>query len=88
MRAERRRRQPAVRRLAWRDFFLHPLAEDPALAWRNLRDADGDLRAQVPEDRAPGRLARVGPGSSIDAGMRQLLRGGCTTGRDSWSPRS
>ena len=66
-----------VRQLAWRDFFLQLLAEDPALAWRNLRAPMGISEPQVPEDRALAdwREGRTGL-PLVDAGMRQLLREG------------
>ncbi|HSD48764.1 MAG TPA: deoxyribodipyrimidine photo-lyase [Actinomycetota bacterium] len=69
--------EPFVRQLAWRDFFLQLLAEDPALAWRNLRDPVGLPEPQVPEDRALAawREGRTGL-PLVDAGMRQLLREG------------
>ncbi|HET7235843.1 MAG TPA: deoxyribodipyrimidine photo-lyase [Actinomycetota bacterium] len=69
--------EPFVRQLAWRDFFLQLLAEDPALAWRSLRDPVGIAEAGVPAERALAawRDGRTGL-PLVDAGMRQLLREG------------
>lgn len=66
-----------VRQLAWRDFFLQLLAEDPTLAWKNLRDPVGSARPPVPAGRAleAWREGRTGI-PLVDAGMRQLRREG------------
>jgi deoxyribodipyrimidine photo-lyase len=66
-----------IRQLAWRDFFLQLLAEEPALAWRDLRSPVGITDPPVPPDRG---LAAWREGCTglplVDAGMRQLLREG------------
>ena len=69
--------EPFVRQLAWRDFFLQLLAEDPALAWRNLHAPIGIDEPAVPAETAFGawREGRTGL-PLVDAGMRQLLREG------------
>jgi deoxyribodipyrimidine photo-lyase len=66
-----------VRQLAWRDFFLQLLAEDPALAWRNLREPLGIAEPAVPTEPAfdAWREGRTGI-PLVDAGMRQLMREG------------
>jgi deoxyribodipyrimidine photo-lyase len=63
-----------VRQLAWRDFFLQLLAEDPALAWRNLRDPEGIADPPMPGETAfaAWREGRTGL-PLVDAGMRQLV---------------
>lgn len=69
--------EPFIRQLAWRDFFLQLLAEDPTLAWRNLRDPVGIADPPLPPDRAldAWREGRTGL-PLVDAGMRQLRREG------------
>jgi deoxyribodipyrimidine photo-lyase len=66
-----------LRQLAWRDFFLQLFAEDPSLAWRDLRPAVGVAEPPVAPDRA---LAAWRDGLTglplVDAGMRQLRREG------------
>ncbi len=66
-----------VRQLAWRDFFLQLLAEDPALVRRDLRRPHAIADPPVAVDRA---LAAWREGCTglplVDAGMRQLLREG------------
>ena len=66
-----------IRQLAWRDFFLQLLAEDPTLAWRNLRDPVGIPDAPLFPDRVldAWREGRTGL-PLVDAGMRQLSREG------------
>jgi deoxyribodipyrimidine photo-lyase len=66
-----------VRQLAWRDFFMQLLADDPSLAWRSLRDPVGLPSAPVSSERAleAWREGRTGL-PLVDAGMRQLRREG------------
>jgi len=66
-----------VRQLAWRDFFLQLLADDPALAWRDLRASVGVPEPAGSLDRAlrAWREGRTGL-PLVDAAMRQLLREG------------
>jgi deoxyribodipyrimidine photo-lyase len=66
-----------IRQLAWRDFFLQLLADDPTLAWRSLRDPVGVAPPPVAPQRAleAWREGRTGL-PLVDAGMRQLRREG------------
>ena len=64
-----------VRQLAWRDFFQQLPAEDPAIAWWNLRDPIGVIDPPVAPDLALDAW-REGCTGLIDAGMRQLRREG------------
>ncbi len=68
---------PFLRQLAWRDFFRQLLANDPALAWRDLRAAVGVSEPPASPDRlvAAWREGRTGV-PLVDAGMRQLQREG------------
>jgi deoxyribodipyrimidine photo-lyase len=66
-----------VRQLAWRDFFLQLLAEDPTLAWRNLREPVGIADPPVPPGLALDAWREGCTGLPlVDAGMRQLRREG------------
>jgi deoxyribodipyrimidine photo-lyase len=69
--------EPFLRQLAWRDFFCQLVAEDPSLAWRDLRPALGIAEPKVAPDRALAawRDGRTGL-PLVDAGMRQLHREG------------
>ena len=62
-----------VRQLAWRDFFLQLLAEDPRLAWRSLREPVGVAHPPVATERALEAWREGCTGVPlVDAGMRQL----------------
>jgi deoxyribodipyrimidine photo-lyase len=66
-----------VRQLAWRDFFLQLLPEDPSLAWRDLRSPQGVADPPVAVDRALAAWQEGRTGLPlVDAGMRQLLHEG------------
>lgn len=67
-----------VRQLAWRDFYAQLLASDTSLAWRDHREAPGDVPPPPPDaDSIFARWAEGGTGVPlVDAGMRQLLREG------------
>ena len=68
---------PFVRQLAWRDFFLQLLADDPKLAWRSLRDHVGVAPPPVAPERAIEAWREGCTGLPlVDAGMRQLRREG------------
>jgi deoxyribodipyrimidine photo-lyase len=68
---------PFVRQLAWRDFFLQLLADDPRLAWRSLRDRVGVAPPPVAPERALEAWREGCTGLPlVDAGMRQLRREG------------
>ena len=66
-----------VRQLAWRDFFLQLLADDPRLAWLSLRDPVGVAHPPVgPEDVFEAWREGCTGLPLVDAGMRQLRREG------------
>ena len=69
-------REAFVRQLAWRDWFAHLLAEEPALPDRSLQPAYDRIRWH--DD--PGGLAAWTEGRTgypvVDAGMRQLAATG------------
>jgi len=69
--------EPFLRQLAWRDFFLQLFAEDPALAWRDMRPSVGVPEPPADADRviATWRDGLTGL-PLVDAGMRQLRREG------------
>jgi len=66
-----------VRQLAWRDFFLQLLAQDPALSWHDLRIQHDRVNPSTPVDGAfeAWCLGRTGL-PLVDASMRQLRREG------------
>jgi deoxyribodipyrimidine photo-lyase len=68
---------PFVRQLAWRDFYLQLLADDPRLAWQDLRPGPAiETPLQDPEEAL--KLWKEGMTGLplVDAGMRQLRREG------------
>jgi deoxyribodipyrimidine photo-lyase len=67
-----------VRQFAWRDFYRQLLADDPRLAWADLRDAPADVpppRSDAADLLEAWRDGRTGI-PLVDAGMRQLLAEG------------
>jgi deoxyribodipyrimidine photo-lyase len=64
-----------VRQLAWRDYFRQRMAQEPQMAWRDLRSTTPEIASASPEVLEAWREGRTGF-PLIDAGMRQLSREG------------
>ena len=69
--------EPFIRQLAWRDFYLQLLADDPRLAWQDLRPGPA-LELPMLDTGHALKLWQDGMTGLplVDAGMRQLRREG------------
>lgn len=64
-----------ARQLAWRDFFMQLISDEPSMAWRDMRGgttARGSFDEMALETWKTGRTGLP----LVDAGMRQLRREG------------